>query len=1025
LAASAAVLLAAYALAPAAGQQKLPADHAEKMAKGLDLFQKQVRAILLEQCFRCHGGEKTRGDLDMTTRERLLNGGEEAVVVPFDHTKSKLYRLISHAAEPHMPHKGDKLPDKEIALIAQWIDLGAPYDKPLVDKVASKKPMVVTDQDRQFWSFQPLKAAKPPAVKTPGWCRTPVDAFILAKLEEKGLTPAAPLDRVKLIRRVTFDLIGLPPTPAEIDAFVNDPAPDAYERLVDCLLDSPHFGEKWARHWLDLARFAESSGYEHDYDRPFAYHYRDFVIKAFNNDLPYNTFVKWQIAGDEYEPDNPLAVTATGFLAAGTHSTQTTKNLVEKERYEQLDDKLRTLGTAMLGLTIGCARCHDHKYDPIPTADYYRMLATFTTTVKSNVDLVLDPAGHKKALAAWEKEHQEILQPLRDFEKQEMPGRFELWLKSQPTPAPLPAWLILDLTAQKSQGGATFMPQDDGSFLAGGKIPDFDTYTFVAKTSLQGITALRLETLADDSLPRKGPGLADNGNFALTDFRVTATTPDGKTVPLKLTNPRATFQQKGLPVAAAIDNDKKSGWAVDPQFGQDHAAVFDLETPLQTGGEVLLTFTLEFKNNKKHAIGRARLSVTTRPRPVSLDGSFAPEHVLRLLDKRGAGPLAEADRAQLLKWYRTMDRQWQRLLADVAAHERAKPRPATIKALIASEGVPPLRMHSQGADFFEQTYFLKRGDTDQKEGVAPQGFLQVLTRHPDAEKHWQTAPPQGWHTSYRRRALAEWITDVDTGAGHLLARVIVNRLWQHHLGRGLVATPSDFGMQGEPPSHPELLDYLAGELLRNGWRLKAIHKLIVTSAVYRQGSATNAQNAAIDPDNRYCWRHPRQRLQAELIRDALLAVSGTLDARQFGPGTLDPNHKRRSIYFFVKRSKLVPAMVLFDAPDALGGMDRRPSTTVAPQALWLMNNEVVRGYADAFAKRVSPADDAPPADAVRQAYRLALGRLPVAAELQAALRFLQDQTASYQAEGRANARQLALGDFCLVVVSLNEFVYID
>src|SRR5439155_7255972 len=378
-------------------------------------------------------------------------------------------------------------------------------------------------------------------------------------------------------------------------------------------------------------------------------------------------------------------------------------------------------------------------------------------------------------------------------------------------------------------------------------------------------------------------------------------------------------------------------------IGEDHAAVFELDTPLTGEAETLLTFTLEFKNNKKHAIGRPRLAVTTQPRPVPLDAEAPPEKVLRTLDQR-KGPLSAEQKAILLKWFRTIDRQWQRLLADVAAHMKLAPRPPVTKVLIASEGVPPLRMHTQGADFFEETYFLKRGDVDQKDGAATQSFLHVLMRHPDQEKHWQSEPPKGWRTSYRRWALAEWITDADDGAGHLLARVIVNRLWQHHLGRGIVGTPSDFGLQGEPPTHPELLDYLARQLIAGGWRLKPIHKLILTSAVYTQASDTNPKNVKIDPDNRLFWHHPRQRLQAELIRDAMLAVSGLLDARQFGPGSLDPTHKRRSIYFFVKRSKLVPSMVLFDAPDALGGMDRRPVTTVAPQALLMMNSEIVRGY---------------------------------------------------------------------------------
>ncbi len=257
--------------------------------------------------------------------------------------------------------------------------------------------MIVTDEDRHFWSFQPLQRPSVPTIKNEGWCRTPVDRFILAKLEEKSLSPNAEVDRRKLIRRAYFDLIGLPPPPQDVEAFVKDPSADAYDKLLDRLLSSPHFGERWARHWLDIARFAESHGYEQDYDRPNAYHYRDFVIKAFNQDLPYNTFVRWQLAGDEIEPDNPLALTATGFLAAGVHSTQITKNQVEKERYDELDDMARTVGTAMLGLTIGCARCHDHKYDPIPTKDYYRLLSTFTKTVRSDYDIALDKTNAKSA----------------------------------------------------------------------------------------------------------------------------------------------------------------------------------------------------------------------------------------------------------------------------------------------------------------------------------------------------------------------------------------------------------------------------------------------------------------------------------------------------------------------------------------------------------------------------------------------------------------------------------------------------
>ncbi|HZT81282.1 MAG TPA: DUF1549 domain-containing protein, partial [Gemmataceae bacterium] len=763
--------------------QPLPPDHAERLARGTDLFVKQVRPLLVEKCLKCHGGEKTRGDFDLSTRAALLKGGSsgEPGAVPFRAKDSRLYRLVAHREKPHMPAKSPKLPDAQVKLLADWIDLGAPYDKPLVGRGgAAKKEMVVTDEDRKFWSFQPLRKAAPPKVKNEAWVQTPIDRFILAELETKGIAPNPPADRRKLIRRAYFDLIGLPPPPEEVEQFVHDPAPDAYSRLIDRLLDSPHFGERWARHWLDLARFAESHGFEHDYDRPNAYHYRDFVIKAFNSDLPYDKFVQWQLAGDEIEPDNPLAVMATGFLAAGVHSTQITKNQVEKERYDELDDKLRTTGTAFLGLTIGCARCHDHKFDPIPTRDYYRMLSTFTTTVRSDYEVNLDPAGHKAALAKWQAEHAKLTEPLSRYEAEELPKRLEAWLASRPKEA-TPKWVVHVPAEMKSQGGATFTKLDDGSLLAGGKNPDNDTCTFVVHTPMKGITAVRLEALAHPSLVKGGPGRAGNGNFALSDFRVTAAPlaasggrkpPDP--IPARLVSARATFEQKGLPVAAAIDGDKRSAWAVDPQIGRDHAAVFEFAEPVGFDGGTALTFTLEFRNNKQHGIGRPRLSLTTAPRPVSLGGDALPQEAAAALAALAADPKARptgAQRAALLRWYRTQDPEWRRLSQKVEAHRQQMPKPRTVKALICSEGVPAVRLHTQGGDYLEHTHFLRRGDPNQKGAIATQGFLQVLTRHPDAEKHWQTPPPPGWRTSYRRRALAAWITDVDCGAGHLLARV--------------------------------------------------------------------------------------------------------------------------------------------------------------------------------------------------------------------------------------------------------------
>ncbi|MDR3632249.1 MAG: DUF1553 domain-containing protein, partial [Isosphaeraceae bacterium] len=433
-----------------------------------------------------------------------------------------------------------------------------------------------------------------------------------------------------------------------------------------------------------------------------------------------------------------------------------------------------------------------------------------------------------------------------------------------------------------------------------------------------------------------------------------------------------------------------------------------------------LNVTLTFNGNNKHNVGRPRLSVTTAPRPVGLDGNAMPLNIASALNTARDQRTADQT-AALLTWYRAIDPEWQRLHKVVDDHAAQAPKPAVEKALISSEGLPAVRLHTQGGDFLDKTHFLKRGDPNQKQGEATLGFLSVLTTAPEAEAHWVVPPPAGWRTSYRRKALAAWITDVDYGAGNLLARVIVNRLWQHHLGRGIVATPSDFGAQGEKPTHPELLDWLADALVRGGWKLKPLHKLIVTSAVYRESAELDEAKLKIDHDNRLFWHYPRRRLEAEAIRDAMLSVSGLLDEKSFGPGTLDERQKRRSIYFTVKRSKLVPMMVLFDAPDALQGLGLRSSTTIAPQSLLLMNSPVVREWAEGFARRVEARGKGSIDDCVKSGYKFALGRDPKADELTDGVAFIHQQQQSYP--GRALGP--ALADFCQVLFSLNEFVFID
>jgi mono/diheme cytochrome c family protein len=1006
--------------------------HAEKMREGIDLFKGKVRQILVKSCVECHGGPEVESGLDLATRKGLLRGGSKGpAVVAGKSRDSNMWRFIAHKEDPKMPDGAEKLPEDQIAAVAKWIDLGAPYDSPLVPNPRDPDRWtntVIKDDARNFWSYQPLVRRNPPAVKNAAWVRSPIDAFVLAKLEEKGLTPNGPVEKRILIRRAYFDLIGLPPTAEEVEGFVNDKDPEAYAKVLDKLLDNPHYGERWGRHWLDAARFAESHGFEQDYDRPYAFHFRDFVIKALNQDMPYNQFVRWQLAGDEIAPDNPLAMMATGFLGAGVFPTQITANEVERSRYDAIDDMAATTSNAMLGFSIGCARCHDHKFDPIPQADYYRFVSTFTTTVRSNLDINMDPAPYLAAKAVWDKDHAPLAEALAKFEREQLPSRLVEWEKTAAADYRAKnKWVILDVAEMKSAGGATLTKQPDGSILATEKNPDFDTYTFTTKTSLRGITGIRLEALSHPSLAKGGPGRAENGNIDLTNF-VVKVKPNagGEEKTVKLQNPQATFEQPTLFIKNAIDEDKKSGWAVDPQFGKDHAAVFETAEELGAESGVTLTFTLEFNGNNKHNIGRPRLSVTTTPKPLTLDAGGIPANVAAVLDTPADKRTPEQS-AAILKWYGTLDAEWQKVNQPVQDHLAKAPKPNMTQVMVCSEGVTPIRHHTQGGDFLNETHFLKRGDCDQKMGVATQSFPQVLMTAPEKEKKWIVAPPPGSKTSFRRTSMANWITDTEQGAGHLLARVMANRLWQHHFGRGIVGTPNDFGVQGERPTHPELLDYLATELIASGWKLKAMHKQLMLTSTYMQSSQFDEADAKIDPENTWLWRHTPRRMEAEIVRDNLLAVSGTLDPTMFGPGSLEETHKRRSIYFMIKRSKLIPMMQLFDQPEPLVSVGGRPSTTIAPQALMFMNNPQVRLYAHNFAKKLLPVYEKSPADAIKQGYLTAVARQPDDGELTDAIAFLESQQKSYLSlpDKQAQAKELALADFCQVLFGLNEFVYVE
>ena len=1021
--------------------------HVARIKAGRELFQKEVRQVLSGRCVKCHGADATESEFDLNSREGLLRGGANGPAVVLDDPgASRLLELIEHRAEPKMPANAAALPARQVASIRRWIELGAPYDRPLVEKNEPADAWVTRQIDpalREFWSFQPIRVLSPPAVNN-DWCRNDIDRFIWPEFEKHELRPKATAQKSTLLRRVYFDLIGLPPTAAEVQQFSLDTSDNAYERVVDRLLESPRFGERWARHWLDIVRFAESHGFEQDYDRPFAYHYRDFVIWAFNHDLPFDEFIKWQLAGDEWEPTNPYAMMATGFLGAGVFPTQLTEKEFESARYDELDDMLATVGSSMLGLTIGCARCHDHKFDPIPAADYYRMLATFTSAIRAEVELELNPTAHLEALREWEAADAPLRAELTRYEQTEMPKKFDSWLaglkeearKGTPDRGNRPDWITMSAVELSSAGGAEFQSQGDDSFLASGPNAPFDKYTMIISTSLTNISGLRLEALAHDSLVKKGPGRAANGNFGLGKITVMIEPLDMKQppTPVRLVNPRSTFQQNAdhLSIAASLDDNPQSGWAVDPEFGKDHAAAFDFAEPVGFAAGTRVIITLDFSVNTQHNIGRPRLALTTAGPNQALQGPAASQQLVETIALAGTSTELSADQLKVLrKWHQLQDDEWKRLSRQVEGHLSERPSPQRTRVMVVTEGQKPLSHHANDRGFphfYPQTFYLKRGDPAQKHSVAEPGFLQVLNAADKAARFsGQPAGTEDSKLSFRRRAFSNWITDTEQGAGGLLARVIVNRLWQHHFGRGIVATPNDFGAQGERPTHPELLDWLAGNLLASGWRLKSLHKQIVMSQAYQQSSLADERDLQLDPENRWLARRSARRFEAEVLRDAILAVGGTLDLTMYGPGSLDEGHVRRSIYFMVKRSRLIPAMQIFDAPEPLASIGERPSTTVAPQALMFMNNPQVRNAAKSFARRIIKTNEGTSAisQLVRTGYLDSLSRLPSDDERVDGEKFINRQEQRYSSAGQPDARELAVADFCQVLMSLNEFAYAE
>ncbi len=879
----------------------------------------RVREVLADRCLACHSPDPRKGDLDLSRRGPALLGGKNGpAVVPGRPDESLLVDMIEAGEMP----PGRPLDAGEIAAFRGWIEAGAAY---------GVEPLLARRAGPDWWSLRPIRPGPVPPAKEPAWVRNPVDAFILDRLGRDGLGHAPEADRATYIRRVSFDLIGLPPTPEEVEAFVADPAPDAHETLVDRLLASPRHGERWGRHWLDVVRFAESHGYETNALRADAWPYRDYVIRAFNQDTPFPRFVEEQLAGDVLPDADWLARSATGFLVAGSHDVvgNQAPEAALQQRADDLDDMVGATSTAFLGLTVQCARCHDHKFDPITQRDYYGLQAAFAGVAHAGRDIPRDDPATRRQADGVRHELARVDRELDDLEPPARPDRPGVTRPPvDPTRnverfEPVDARYVRFTITSTADGSAPCLdelevwssgadPRNVASADLGGR-PS-------ASSALRGYDIHRVEHLNDGRAGNARSWISGEAGRGWAQVELAATTKVDRVV-----------------------------WGRDREgaYRDRTASGYSVEVAVEPG----------------------------RWRVVAGSGN------------RGEGP--RPDRAARDGLVRRRDELRKRLgslgTARVYAGTFSQPGP---------------------------THILRRGDPTQKlEPVGPSGVESVGP---------PMALPGDAPEADRRRALSRWIADP---ANPLPARVMVNRAWHYHFGRGLVATPSDFGFNGDRPSHPELLDWLAAEFRANGGRLKPIHRLIVLSSTYRQSSRPDDRARSIDGDNRRLWRFSPRRLEAEEIRDAILGVAGTLDLAMGGPGydlwrpntnyvvvfdpraDLGPETFRRMVYQFKPRSQPDPTFGAFDCPD--GGLvaPRRDASTTALQAFNLLNSRFVLDQSGHLAGRLAREVGSDPEEQADRAFRLAFGRAPTDPERSGAAALIREHGAPALGRALFNANE--------------------
>jgi hypothetical protein len=903
-------------------------------AKGIEFFEKKIRPVLQQHCYECHSVEsgKNKGKLLLDTRDATRKGGETGpAVVPGKPDESWLIKAVRHSElDLHMPPKG-KLPPEAIADLEKWVAMGAPDPRTgPVAKDTKYGPSV--EEGRKFWAFQPVKKQSLPAVNNKDWPRGGIDRFVLAKLESKGLKPAADADRATLLRRVYFALVGIPPSPAEIDAFLADDSPQAFEKVVDRLLASPLFGERWGRFWLDVARYAESTGGGRSLLIKDAWRYRDYIIAAFNSDLPYNQFLLEQIAGDllpaRTDEERYERLVATAYLLLGPHNYEKQDKPVLE--LDIIDEMLDTLGKSVLGMTIGCARCHDHKFDPIPTKDYYALAGIFKSTkfiVHDNVskwnvqqlpmtaDLAKAIKDHDAAVAALKAK----IEVVKAAEKKAGKNVESTFTKGAIDPKALPGIVVDDEDAKRV--GSWKHSVHSGNFIGKGYLyddqgfKDDKTLTFIPEIAKAGIYEVRFAYVPHENRATK---------VAVRVFHA-----DGeKTV---YVNQRETPPIDGRFVSLG-------------------------KYRFEPGNQWFVMVLTEKANG--HVVADAV--------------QFLPEEQAEETKPAKAPP---KDAKDSLPDSRALEADLKKLLA------QAPERPT---AVAVAEGDKPVNLH-----------VCVRGNYHNKGETVPRGFLQVLT--PPGEKALVLGKGSG------RKELAEWLVRPDNP---LPARVMVNRIWHHLFGAGLVRTVDNLGATGEPPSHPELLDYLAARFVEEGWSVKKLIREIVLSHTYQISATPDPTSAKmaekIDPENRLLWKMNRRRLDAEALRDTMLLVAGTLDLTAGGPGMKKGtaverdyvfHDSRRSVYTPVFRNRTLELFEVFDFADPNVCNGRRTTSTVATQALFLMNSPFVMDQAKAAAVKLLAVPGLDDAGRVELMYRTALGRPPSAKERQLALTYLANEPA--------------------------------